>query len=328
MTLRPETALILSGMDYTSIATFPEHLDSVIEEAVHHPQVLNCILSQPEVATAPSLALMSKEDIIRIVTDPERIRKLDVNAREAIAKCISAVATIEGESLTDPTPIPGVRIPKVESGQPQVPIPFGVKVPNIGIGTNTIEFQEIIPGIKPPAIPMVIPFMEKLPLLPGWTIRDKTGKVLNEGAKMPMVEVPREIFGIKIPGRLPPSALGEPDEYDTEGLGEYDTGEIENQYSFDNPEEEIHSGTEVDIYPERGTLDEFSVISPEYIEGEDEIDELGDPYDEYTITDYEEYPEEMALEPESDGTLAMDEEVEDLELGVNDFTELEEEFET
>ena len=151
-----------------------------------------------------------------------------------------------------------------------------------------------------------------------------------------MVEVPREIFGIKIPGRLPSSALGDPGEYDVEGLGEYDvedlgeydTGEIENQYSFDNPEEEIHSGTEVEIYPERGTLDEFSVISPEYIEGEDEIDELGDPYDEYTITDYEEYPEEMALEPESDGTLAMDEEVEDLELGVNDFTELEEEFET
>ena len=324
MTLRPETALILSSMDYTSIATFPEHLDSVIEEAVHQPRILDCMLSQPEVMTAPKLSLLSHEDLIRTITDPESLRKLDVNAREAIAKCIRAAATIEGESLTDATPIPGVRIPKVESGQPQIPIPFGVKIPTVSMGTNTIEFQEVIPGIKPPAIPMVIPFMERLPLLPGWTIRDKTGRVLNEGMKLPMVEVPREVFGIKIPEPLPPSSLGydNPGEYDEE-LGEYDGVEADNQYSFDNPDEEIYSGIETDIYPERGELDEFSAISPEEF-GSNE--ELGDPFQEDTgAEDYGAFPEEMTLEPESDSTLEMDEE---MELGVNDISGLEEELET
>ena len=317
MTLRPETALILSSIDYTSIATFPEHLDPVIEEAVHQPRILDCMLSQPEVMTAPKLSLLSHEDLIRTITDPASLRTLDVNAREAIAKCIRAAATIEGESLTDATPIPGVRIPKVESGQPQIPIPFGVKIPTVSMGTNTIEFQEVIPGIKPPAIPMVIPFMDKLPLLPGWTIRDRTGKVLNEGMKLPLVEVPREVFGIKIPEFLPASSLG----YDE--LGGYDEGEPDNQYSFDNPDEEIYSGTQTDIYPERGELDDFSVISPEEFGA---IEELGDPFQEDTgAGDYGAFPEEMTLEPESDSTLEMDEE---MELGVEDTSGLEEELET
>ena len=49
---------------------------------------------------------------------------------------------------------------------------------------DTIEFQEIIPGITPPKIPLLIPGLEKLPLLPGWTVRDPGGKVLNQGARI------------------------------------------------------------------------------------------------------------------------------------------------
>ena len=313
MTLRPETALILSSIDYTSIATFPGHLDPCIEEAVNQPNVLNCILQQPEVMTAPGLATLSREELVGVVTDPSSLRRIDANAREAVAKCIRAAATIEGESLTDATPIPGVRIPTVASGMPQIPIPFGIKLPTIDLGTNTIEFQEIIPGIKPPSIPMIIPFLDKLPLLPGWTIRDSTGAVLNEGMRLPLVEIPREIFGIKIPDFLQRGDLG------GEALDAYQTAEPENQYSFDNPDEEIFSGTEVTTYPERGALDEFSVISP----GEfDELDELGDPYHDTT---YSEYPEEMALAPESSATLEIDEE---MELGMGDTAGLEEEFET
>lgn len=311
MTLRPETALILSSIDYTSIATFPEHLDPCIEEAVNQPNVLNCILNQPEVMTAPGLALLSQEELIRTVTDPGSLRGIDVNARQAVAKCIRAAATIEGESLTDATPIPGVRIPTVASGQPQIPIPFGVAIPTIDLGTNTIEFQEIIPGIKPPTIPLVIPFMEKLPLLPGWTIRDRGGAVLNEGMRLPLVEVPREIFGIKIPDFLPKVAPG------NDALDAYEEPEPENQYSFDNPDEEIFSGAEIEVYPERGELDAFSVITPEEYE---EFSELGDPFHEGGSG-----TEEMALSSESDGTLEMDEE---MELGIDDTAGLEEEFET
>jgi hypothetical protein len=165
MALRPETALILSSIDYTSIATFPEHLDPCIEEAVSQPQVLNCIMQQPEVMTAPGLAAMSPDEVMQVLTDPASLRRIDVNAREAVAKCIRAAATIEGEALSDATPIPGVRIVKPEVAAvteiPQIPIPFGIKLPTIDLGTNTIEFQEIIAGIKPPSIPMLIPFFEK-----------------------------------------------------------------------------------------------------------------------------------------------------------------------
>jgi len=52
---------------------------------------------------------------------------------------------------------------------------------------DTIEFQEIIPGIKPPRVPLVIPGMDKLPLLPGWTVRDKNGAVLNKGVEIPTI---------------------------------------------------------------------------------------------------------------------------------------------
>lgn len=58
---------------------------------------------------------------------------------------------------------------------------------------DTIEFQEIIPGIKPPRVPLAIPGMGNLPLLPGWTVRDQMGSVVNEGIKLPtMGEVAQE----------------------------------------------------------------------------------------------------------------------------------------
>jgi len=309
MTLRPETALILSSIDYTSIARFPEHLDPCIEEAVNQPQVMGCIMRQPEVMTAPGLSMMSPDEIVRVVSDPTSLRKIDVNAREAVAKCIRAAATIEGEALSDATPIPGVRIPTVESGQPQIPIPFGVKLPTIDLGGNTIEFQEVIAGIKPPSVPMIIPFMEKLPLLPGWTIRDNTGAVVNEGMKLPLVEIPREIFGIKIPDFLPSRSLG--------SLGAYETAEPDNQYSFDDPEESIHRGMEVEIYPDED-LDEMSVF--------DMQDDLGDPFHD---ADESIYDTGDAVDPFHDGlsddSLEIDEE---MQLGIRDTAGLEEEFET
>jgi len=317
MTLRPETALILSSIDHTSIATFPEHLDPCIEEAVMQPQVMNCIMQQPEVMTAPSLAMLAPGEVMQVVADTASLRRLDPNAREAIAKCIRAAATIEGEALSDPTPIPGVRIPKVESGQPQIPIPFGVKLPSLNLGTNTIEFQEIIAGIKPPSIPMLLPFFEKLPMLPGWTIRDSTGKILNEGMRIPMVEVPREIFGIKIPDFLRGGALGD---YD---VGAYETPEPDNQYSFDDPEETMRSGMEMDIYPDRGeALDEMSVM---------DMQDLSDPFhdaDDGYIDDSV-FEASDVIDPYHDGlsddSLETDEE---MQLGIGDTSGLEEEFET
>jgi hypothetical protein len=58
----------------------------------------------------------------------------------------------------------------------------------IGLKPNemdTIEFQEIIPGIKPPAIPLVFGGLEALPQLPGMTIRDPSGTVKAEGMHIP-----------------------------------------------------------------------------------------------------------------------------------------------
>ena len=50
---------------------------------------------------------------------------------------------------------------------------------------DTIEFQEIVPGIKPPAIPLVIGGLEKLPQLPGMTVRNPAGAVIAEGMRIP-----------------------------------------------------------------------------------------------------------------------------------------------
>ena len=52
---------------------------------------------------------------------------------------------------------------------------------------NTIEFQELIPGVKPPRVPILIPGMEKIPLLPGWIIRDPEGNIINAGIRIPVL---------------------------------------------------------------------------------------------------------------------------------------------
>ena len=134
------------------------------------------------------------------------VRRADVNTREAIARAIQRVTIPEAVALSTPTVIQGVVIPKLETGLPQMPVVIpllalqGIEIKPEGM--NMIEFQEIIPGIKPPSIPSLIPGLEKLPLLPGWTIRDPTGKILNEGVRMPLVP-PIGATGIAIPPELP-----------------------------------------------------------------------------------------------------------------------------
>jgi len=50
---------------------------------------------------------------------------------------------------------------------------------------DTIEFQELVPGIKLPAIPLVIGGLDKLPQLPGMTVRNPAGAVIAEGMRIP-----------------------------------------------------------------------------------------------------------------------------------------------
>ena len=134
------------------------------------------------------------------------IRRADVNTREAIAIAIQKVTIPYAVALTTPTAIQGVVIPKLDTGLPQIP----VVIPELALrgieikpeGMKMLEFQEIIPGIKPPSIPLLVPGLEKLPLLPGWTVRDPSGKILKEGARMPLVP-PIGATGISIPPELP-----------------------------------------------------------------------------------------------------------------------------
>lgn len=146
----------------------------------------------------------------RVEVSADDLRKADVDVREAVAKAIITVAVAEAGEISTPTPIPGVVMPKPETGLPMVPITIPtmvLKIPEAEIeGANTIEFQELIPGIKPPAIPLLIPGLEKLPLLPGWTIRNPEGRVVSEGARIPTL--PPGIIGIPIPEELPGEALG------------------------------------------------------------------------------------------------------------------------
>jgi len=52
-------------------------------------------------------------------------------------------------------------------------------------GMFTIEFQELISGVKPPRVPLLVPGLETLPLLPGWIVRDAAGNIVNEGMRLP-----------------------------------------------------------------------------------------------------------------------------------------------
>lgn len=76
---------------------------------------------------------------------------------------------------------------------------------------DTIEFQEIIPGIKPPRVPLVIPGMDKLPLLPGWTVRAPNGAVLNKGAEIPTIGGAPQKTGTQqmVPDALSPGQMAD-----------------------------------------------------------------------------------------------------------------------
>ena len=67
---------------------------------------------------------------------------------------------------------------------PAVPEPVPEPVPPAD-EMFTIEFQELIPGITPPRVPLLIPGLESLPLLPGWIVRDAAGNIVNKGAELP-----------------------------------------------------------------------------------------------------------------------------------------------
>jgi hypothetical protein len=67
------------------------------------------------------------------------------------------------------------------------PLPIVVPEPEQPL-PNTIEFQEIIPGVKPPRVPILIPGLENLPLLPGWIIRDAKGSIMNAGLRIPVLQ--------------------------------------------------------------------------------------------------------------------------------------------
>jgi hypothetical protein len=144
-------------------------------------------------------------EMVRIlpVTEAEEAREQPPDVREEIAKVIQTVTVPIAKEITTPTPVPGVVIPKPGTGLPQVPVTIptaAIRVPDVKIGGNTIEFQEIIPGVRPPAIPLLIPGLEKLPILPGWTIRSGSGKVIAQGDRLPTV--PIGVFGIPIPPEL------------------------------------------------------------------------------------------------------------------------------
>ena len=71
--------------------------------------------------------------------------------------------------------------------------------PGIPIGEpSTIEAPEIIPGVKPPRVPLLTPELAKIPLLPGWIIRDADGNVVA-GREADTIE-----FQEIIPGVTPP----------------------------------------------------------------------------------------------------------------------------
>jgi len=64
-----------------------------------------------------------------------------------------------------------------------------MKIDFLGIDTDTmdkLEFQELIPGIKLPDMPLPIAgILDKLPVLPGFKIKNPSGNVIGEGMKIP-----------------------------------------------------------------------------------------------------------------------------------------------
>ena len=64
-----------------------------------------------------------------------------------------------------------------------------MKIDLLGIDTDTmdkLEFQELIPGVKLPDMPLPISgVLDKLPVLPGFKIKNPSGEVIGEGMKIP-----------------------------------------------------------------------------------------------------------------------------------------------
>lgn len=102
---------------------------------------------------------------------------------------------------------------------------FGINLGEL----NTIEFQELIPGVKLPALPLLIPGLEKLPMLPGLTIRDPGGAVLAEGYRLPTLEGEKEGGEVLGPGEGSAGAAYYPEEryYPEEMILEETEGAIE-----------------------------------------------------------------------------------------------------
>ncbi len=96
-----------------------------------------------------------------------------------------------------PGPVPPVEpvpyVPPVEPVPyvpPVEPTPYQPVPPVIppADGMFTIEFQEMIPGVTPPRVPLLVPGLETLPLLPGWIVRDAAGNIVNKGMELPTLQ--------------------------------------------------------------------------------------------------------------------------------------------
>jgi hypothetical protein len=176
-----------------------------------------------------------------IAPDLEDVSQLPEDIRQEIADEIQDVTVPEADEWSEEGPIPGTVVPMPETGLPAIPIPiFGINVAKmVGWTGRTVEFQEIIPGLRPTPIPWVIPplgeipiigpilvpveqrsplaeipiigpmlaSIEKIPLLPGFIIRGDDGKVENEGMRLPTV--PRGMVGL--PALPIPEPLAKPD---------------------------------------------------------------------------------------------------------------------
>jgi len=98
-----------------------------------------------------------------------------------------------GETCPARPPAPPTPTPPTTPPAPPTPTPHGEP--------STIEAPEIIPGIKPPRVPLLVKELKNLPLLPGWVIRDADGNVVA-GKEPDTIEFQEIIPGIK-PPRVP-----------------------------------------------------------------------------------------------------------------------------
>jgi len=176
-----------------------------------------------------------------VAPEMEDMWDLPEEIREQIAGEIQDVTMPEAEEWSEEGPVPGTVVPMAETGLPQIPVPiFGIDIAKmVGWEGRTIEFQEIIPGIRASPLPWFIPIIEQIPLLPGIIIRDEDGLIVQEGMRLPTL--PRSLVGlpaIPIPKQLPKPDFG----YDATGedeSGYYVAGENElgfrtNRYTLED----------------------------------------------------------------------------------------------